>query len=110
MPDSEKKLDIEYNLLKILEKNPSLSQREVAKEMGLSLGKTNYIIHALAEKGLIKFSNFKRSDNKMAYLYLLTPKGVTEKSKIAKAFLQRKIETFEKLQSEIQNLKSEIND
>ena len=74
------------------------------------LGKTNYIIHALIEKGLIKLSNFKRSDNKIAYLYLLTPKGVKERSILAKAFLKRKIDTFEKLQSEIQNLQREIND
>ena len=110
MVNQQSKMDSEYNILKILEKNPNLSQREVAKEMGLSLGKTNYIIHALIEKGLIKLSNFKRSDNKIAYLYLLTPKGVKERSILAKAFLKRKIDTFEKLQSEIQNLQREIND
>lgn len=110
MVDQQSKVDSEYNILKILQKNPNLSQREVAKEMGLSLGKTNYIIHALIEKGLIKLSNFRRSDNKIAYLYLLTPKGVAERSILAKAFLERKINAFEKLQSEIKNLKREIND
>ena len=109
MVNQNNKVDTEYNILKILEKEPNLTQREVAKEMGLSLGKTNYVIRALINKGFIKLSNFRRSDNKIAYIYLLTPQGVSEKSLLAKAFLQRKLIEFEQLEVEIKNLKKELN-
>ena len=72
-------IDTEYNLLKILKDNPEMTQRQLSKELGLSLGKTNYVLHAFMDKGLMKLSNFRRSDNKIGYLYLITPKGIEEK-------------------------------
>ena len=100
--------DAEYTILKILEDNPKMTQRQVAKEMGLSLGKTNYIIRALVARGWVKLSNFKRSDNKLGYIYLLTPEGVAKKSILAENFLRRKSEEYNRLKKEIEMLKQEL--
>ena len=102
------KSDTEYTVLKILNDNPKITQRQLAKEMGLSLGKTNYVIHALIDKGWVKFSNFKRSDNKSGYMYLLTPKGIVDKSVLAQNFLRRKSEEYNRLKEEIEILKNEL--
>ena len=102
------KSDTEYTVLKILNDNPKITQRQLAKEMGLSLGKTNYVIHALIDKGWVKFSNFKRSDNKSGYMYLLTPKGIADKSVLAQNFLRRKSEEYNRLKEEIEILKNEL--
>ena len=80
------KSDTEYLVLKKLENNPHLTQRELSKELGLSLGKTNYVINALIDKGWLKLNNFKRSDNKLGYIYLLTPVGISEKTILAQKF------------------------
>jgi len=101
-------IDTEYNLLKILKDNPEMTQRQLSKELGLSLGKTNYVLHAFMDKGLMKLSNFKRSDNKIGYLYLITPKGVEEKGILAKNFLERKSAEYFKLKNEIEILKKEL--
>ena len=101
-------IDTEYTVLKILKDNPAMTQRQLSKELGLSLGKTNYVLHALIDKGLMKLSNFKRSDNKVGYLYLLTPEGVEEKSILAKNFLERKSTEYFKLKNEIEILKKEL--
>ena len=101
-------IDTEYNLLKILKDNPEMTQRQLSKELGLSLGKTNYVLHAFMDKGLMKLSNFKRSDNKVGYLYLLTPEGIEEKSVLAKNFLERKSGEFNRLKKEIEILKREL--
>ena len=101
--------DTEYIILKILEENPHLTQRKISKRMGLSLGKTNYIIHALIDRGLLKLNNFKRSDNKMGYIYLLTPRWLAEKSTLATDFLTRKQLEYDKLKKEIEMLKKELN-
>ena len=103
-----RKSDTEYIILKILKDNPKMTQRQISKELGLSLGKTNYVLHALIDKGLMKLSNFKRSDNKVGYLYLLTPEGVEEKSILAKNFLQRKSIEYIKLKKEIEILEHEL--
>ena len=100
--------DAHYKLLKLLEQNPKASQRELAKDLGVSLGKVNYCIKALIEKGHIKAQNFKNAHNKAAYLYLLTPKGVNAKARITAAYLQRKIEDYESLRGEIEQLQAEI--
>ena len=100
-------IDNEYTLLKMLKDNPEMTQRQLSKELGLSLGKTNYVLHALMDKGLMKLSNLKRSDKKVGYLYLLTPEGVAEKSILAKNFLERKSNQYNKLKKEIEILKSE---
>ena len=102
------KSDTEYIILKILKDNPQMTQRQMAKELGLSLGKTNYVVRALVDKGWIKLTNFKRSDNKLGYIYLLTPEGVSEKSVLAQNFLKRKSEEYNKLKIEIEMLKNEL--
>ena len=102
------KSDAEYLILKQLEDNPHLTQREISKELGVSLGKTNYVINALIDKGWLKLNNFKRSDNKLGYIYLLTPTGVTEKTVLAQNFLRRKSEEYHRLKEEIEKLRNEL--
>ena len=102
------KSDTEYIILKILKDNPKMTQRQMAEELGLSLGKTNYVVRALIDKGWVKLSNFKRSDNKLGYIYLLTPEGITEKSILAQNFLVRKSEEYNRLKEEIDMLKKEL--
>lgn len=99
--------EVRYRLLKLLEPNPHLSQRDVAKELGISLGKVNYCLRALVDKGWIKATNFKNSRNKTAYMYLLTPRGFDEKTRVTARFLQRKVREYEALRTEIEQLRSE---
>lgn len=98
-----------YKILKLIEANPQMSQREIAKELGISLGKANYCLKALIAKGTLKASNFRNSQNKLAYLYKLTPKGIEEKASITSRFLKIKMREYESLQSEIEQLRQEIN-
>ena len=91
----------ELEILRKIEENPNLTQRQIADQLGLSLGKINYLIKALLEKGVVKVDNFKRSDNKLGYLYLLTPEGVERKRKLTLLFIQRKSEEFDKLKAEL---------
>ena len=100
--------EIHLKLLRYLEANPQVSQRELAEHLGVSLGKMNYCLGALVEKGLVKARNYKNSANKRAYLYLLTPKGLREKAQIGVRFLQRKIEEHEVLLAEIEELRNEL--
>ena len=97
-----------FRVLRLLELNPQMKQREIAAAAGVSLGKTNYCIKALLEKGLIKVQNFKSNNRKMAYAYLLTPAGIAEKAVLTKRFLKGKIEEYEALKAEIELLKSEV--
>lgn len=97
-------------VLRLIEANPELTQRELASRLGISLGKANYCLKALINKGLVKAKNFKNSANKRAYLYILTPKGIETKTRISLRFLQRKIEEYEALKHEIEMLKSELKD
>ena len=99
--------EIHLKVLRHLENDPEITQRELAKKLGISLGKANYCLKALIDKGLIKAGNFKNSNNKSAYIYLLTPKGIEEKSRITIHFLKRKIEEYEQLQVEIDQLRRE---
>jgi len=96
-----------YGLLKTLEDNPSLSQRDLAKRLGISLGKVNFCLNALVEKGCLKVNNFRNSDNKLAYAYLLTPHGVEEKARMTVRFLKYKMQEYEQLRAEIKELKRE---
>lgn len=98
-----------YRLLTLLESEPELSQRELAERVGISLGKVNFCLKALAEKGWIKMQNFRNSQNKSAYLYLLTPAGVTEKIRVTRAFLARKLKEHEEIEAEIARLREEVN-
>jgi len=92
-------------ILKKIESNPHISQRQLAQELGVSVGKINYCVQALITKGWVKAGNFKRSANKMSYLYLLTPKGIEEKASLTASFLKRKITEHEKITQEIEQLK-----
>jgi EPS-associated MarR family transcriptional regulator len=96
-----------YSLLKMLEENPGLSQRDLAKRLGISLGKVNFCLKALVEKGSLKINNFRKSDNKLAYAYLLTPSGIEEKARITVEFLHIKVREYEKLKAEIEELTKE---
>jgi len=96
-------------VLRHLEDNPSVTQRELAEALGISLGKTNYCMKALINKGMVKAKNFKNSANKRAYLYILTPKGIETKARISLKFLKRKTEEYEALRLEIEQLKTELN-
>ena len=103
------KKDIHLDLLRKLEANPKYTQRELSEEMGVSLGKINYCMKKLIEKGLIKFSNFKNSDNKASYAYFLTPKGIEEKGKLTFVFLKLKMKEYKILEEEIGKLKYDAN-
>jgi len=85
-----------------------MSQRQIARELGLSLGKTNYCIRAVIAKGWVKARNFRNSNNKAAYLYQLTPSGIAAKGKITRRFLDRKLEEYERLEEEIRRLRTEV--
>jgi EPS-associated MarR family transcriptional regulator len=97
-----------YKILKRLEADPKISQRTLANELGISVGKANFCLQALIEKGLVKANNFKNSSNKKAYMYLLTPRGIEEKAKITAQFLSRKIAEYEALEKEIQQLRQYV--
>jgi EPS-associated MarR family transcriptional regulator len=97
-----------YRILKLLEADPELSQRQLARELGVSLGRANFCLQALVERGLLKVGNFRNSRNKRAYLYLLTPKGVEEKSKSTYRFLKRKMAEYEDLKRELGELRREV--
>lgn len=97
-----------YKILKLVEVKPEISQRELAAELGISLGKANFCLKALVEVGLLKATNFRNAKNKMAYMYLLTPVGIEEKTKITLRFLKNKIQEYESLKIEIKRLSQEI--
>lgn len=96
-----------YKLLKLLDENPEMNQREIASKLGLSLGKVNFCLKALVEKGWVKVGNFSKSPNKKAYVYLLTLRGIEEKAKVTFDFLERKKEEYESLKAEIEELQNE---
>jgi EPS-associated MarR family transcriptional regulator len=97
-----------YGLLKTLEENPDLSQRDLAKRLGVSLGKINFCLNALVAKGSLKIRNFRNNENKLAYAYLLTPRGIEEKASITVRFLKHKMQEYEQLREEIEELKYEV--
>jgi EPS-associated MarR family transcriptional regulator len=98
-----------YHVLKLIEKNPSITQRQLASELGVSVGKANYCLKALIDKGWVKANNFKNSNNKLAYIYKLTPSGIEQKARITVNFLKRKMSDYESLKQEIEMLKNEVN-
>lgn len=99
--------EMRYKLMRLLEANPGTSQRELARELGISLGKTNYCLQALMRKGLVKATNFKNSHNKAAYMYLLTPRGVESKATLTMKYLQIKMREYEALRVEIEEVRRE---
>jgi len=101
--------EIQLKVLRRLQQTPEVSQRVLAKELGISLGSINFCFQALVEKGWVKMQNFSQSPNKLRYAYLLTPTGVAQKSKLTAEFMKRKVAEYEALQLEIEILKSEIS-
>ena len=101
--------EIHLKALRHLEQNPDITQRELAEHLGVSLGKANYCMKALIERGFIKVRNFTNSKQKSAYLYVLTPKGLDAKARISVAFLRRKMNEYEQLKQEIAQLEREVN-
>lgn len=99
--------DVHYKLLSLLDKNPEVTQRELADQLGVSVGKINYCLGALIDKGQIKVRNFTNSNKKSAYTYLLTPKGINEKARVTLRFLKRKMDEYEQIQVEIEELRRE---
>ena len=101
--------ELRLRVLRALEANPELSQRQLAAALGVSLGGVNYALKALVERGFVKADNFRKSGNKVAYLYVLTPQGIAEKGSLATAFLGRKLAEYEVLRQEIEALKGEVS-
>ncbi|MDB2434665.1 MarR family EPS-associated transcriptional regulator [Luminiphilus sp.] len=101
--------ELRLKVLRALEANPELSQRQLAAELGVSLGGVNYALKALVERGFVKADNFRKSGRKLVYLYVLTPRGVIEKASLAAAFLGRKLEEYELLTQEIEALRGEVS-
>lgn len=99
-----------YRVLRLIGEQPEISQRELARSLGVSLGKTHYLMKALLEKGLVKADNFRRSDNKLAYAYLLTPKGITAKLELTRAFLRLKEGEYQSALEEIARLRKELQE
>ncbi len=110
MPSRQTQLqkDTHYRLMQLLQDNPTLSQRAMAKALGISFGGVNYCLNALIDKGLVKINNFSQNQNKFSYVYLLTPQGVAEKAALTGSFLKRKMDEYEALKAEISALNAEI--
>ena len=102
--------DTNFRMLRLLQGNPSITQREMAKALGISLGGLNYCLQALLDKGMIKIHNFQSSQRKLAYAYLLTPSGIAEKAELTGRFLKRKMDEYECLKSEIESLQDSRNE
>jgi EPS-associated MarR family transcriptional regulator len=102
-------IELQFRVLRLLESNPHLSQRELSKSLGVSLGGVNYCLNALVAKGSIKIQNFRNNQNKWVYAYLLTPQGLAEKTALTGAFLKRKIQEYQELKAEIESLNREVN-
>jgi len=100
--------ELQFTILRTLDQRPQITQRQLANEVDVSLGKVNYCLKKLVEKGLLKLHNFQNSRQKSAYLYLLTPKGIEEKSRLTFSFLKQKTEEYEQLQQEIEQLQKEM--
>lgn len=98
-----------YKLLRLLEKNPEMSQRDLARVLGISLGKVNYCLRALINRGWIKARNFRNSQNKAAYVYLLTPQGIEQKASLTVRFLRLKVQEYESLRAEIEQMRREAD-
>jgi EPS-associated MarR family transcriptional regulator len=101
--------DTHFRVLSLLEQNPDMSQRDLAKALGVSLGGVNYSLKALMDRGMVKVQNFSKSERKLAYAYVLTPQGLAEKTKLTARFLKRKMEEYEALKSEIDSLQVALN-
>lgn len=106
---AKKQEDTNFRVMRILEENPDLTQRELAEQLGVSVGGLNYCLKALMEKGLVKMQSFNQSKNKFGYVYILTPSGIAEKAALASRFLKRKLEEYAALKAEIAALEGEAD-
>jgi len=102
--------DVHFRVLRILQERPEISQRELAEEVGVALGKVNYVLGALTDKGLVKIRNFRNAENKIRYAYILTPEGLSAKAQLTVGFLRQKLAEYEALCAEIDSLKAELED
>ena len=115
MPESQRhhlnqsQHETHLRVLREIEANPEITQRELAQELGVSLGKVNYCLKSLIDRGWVKVNNFRNSSNKAAYAYLLTPSGIEEKARITVRFLKQRLKEFELIKQEIEELKAEVN-
>lgn len=100
--------DTHFRVLRLLQNNPEMSQRELAESVGVSVGGMHYVLNALIEKGLVKLGNFTAANDKRRYAYILTPKGLAEKARITRRFLRRKMKEYEALKAEIEELQDEV--
>ncbi len=100
--------DVRFRILRLLNEQPHLSQRDIADALGVSLGATNYVLKALVEKGQLKVRNFRASNNKLRYAYILTPRGIDAKARLTGGFLKRKYAEYEALKSEIEALEADL--
>lgn len=99
-----------FRIMRLLQDNPDLTQRELADRLGISVGGLNYCLNALIDKGFVKMANFQQSKNKFKYIYLLTPQGIAEKMALTSRFLKRKMQEYDALKLEIEALKSEVSE
>jgi EPS-associated MarR family transcriptional regulator len=99
--------ELQFRVLRLLESNPHLTQRELSKALGVSLGGVNYCLNALVVRGSVKVQNFRKSNNKWAYAYLLTPQGIGDKAALTSGFLKRKIQEYQQLKEEIESLSND---
>ena len=102
--------DTHFRVLRLLQENPEMSQRELAEAVGVSVGGIHYVLNALIDKGLVKLGNFTAAEDKRRYAYELTPKGIVRKAALTRAFLVRKVAEYEALREEIKALQEEIDD
>jgi EPS-associated MarR family transcriptional regulator len=108
--NANRREDVHFRILGVVEQNPRASQREIAARLGVSLGGVNYCLNALVQKGHVKVENFKASTNKLGYFYVLTPEGVADRARLAARFVKRKMAEYEAIKAEIEGLRREFND
>ena len=101
--------DTYFRVMRLLQNNPDMTQREIARQLGISLSGLNYCLKALIAKGLVKVQNFSHAKNKFGYMYILTPKGLAEKTELTSSFLKRKLGEYEQLRAEIESIKLDFN-
>lgn len=102
--------DVKFRILRLLQNNPEMTQRELGKEVGVSTGGIHYVLNALVEKGMLKLSNFTAAEDKRRYAYVLTPKGVAEKAELTRRFMIRKMAEYEALKAEIEEVQAELSE
>ena len=108
-PKASAQQDAKFRVMRIIEDNPACSQHDIARSLGISLGSMNYCLKALANVGFVKVRNFRTADNKLRYAFILTPKGASEKAALTGSFLQRKVQEYEALKSEIEALRLKVD-